>query len=124
MPPISIFVALADPTRCRIVEILRQGPQPVHVLAASFAISRPAISRHLRVLKQARLISETKTGRENLYRLHGKRLAPAQGWLATMLSRPKASAPVTTAPKSPAIGKLAPAPAAKKLAVSQMGFDF
>src|SRR5690606_13308909 len=56
MPPIATMVALADPTRCRIVEILRDGPQPVHVLAASFDITRPAISRHLRVLKQARLI--------------------------------------------------------------------
>src|SRR5690606_36361249 len=82
MPPIAILVALADPTRCRILEILREGPQPVHVLAASFDISRPAISRHLRVLKQARLISEKKLGRENRYGLHANRLQPVAKWLS------------------------------------------
>jgi DNA-binding transcriptional ArsR family regulator len=121
MPPTPIFVALADPTRCRIIEILNEGPQPVHVLAASFAISRPAISRHLRVLKQARLISEKKSGRENLYRLHKKRLEPAQDWLGTVLGNPDAGAP--TKPKStlPAIPKQ---PAASPTPLSQMGFDF
>ena len=82
MPPIAILVALADPTRCRIVEILRDGPQPVHVLAGSFKISRPAISRHLRVLKQAKLISEKKLGRENRYALHPEKLKPVGEWIA------------------------------------------
>lgn len=90
MPPIAILIALADPTRCRIVEILRDGPQPVHVLAGSFKISRPAISRHLRVLKQARLISEKKTGRENRYALHAEKLKPVADWLVKMRA-PEAS---------------------------------
>jgi DNA-binding transcriptional ArsR family regulator len=81
MPPIPVLVALADPTRCRIVEILHEGAQPVHVLAGSFKISRPAISRHLRVLKQAKLISEKKIGRENRYALHASRLKPVSAWL-------------------------------------------
>jgi len=144
MPPIAILVALADPTRCRIVEILRGGPQPVHVLAASFDISRPAISRHLRVLKQARLISEKKTGRENRYGLHAEKLKPVSKWLDDMQTKsvsapaPKAKKP-TAAPviatampvAQPAL--LAPelavaAPAALKprreASISQMGFDF
>jgi DNA-binding transcriptional ArsR family regulator len=121
MSPIPIFIALADPTRCRIVELLRAGPQPVHVLAASFAISRPAISRHLRVLKLARLISEKKMGRENVYRLHSRRLEPAQQWIANMLTRIDAtksaelSKPTTQRPN---FGEAA------KPSVSQMGFDF
>lgn len=84
MPPIAVLVALADPTRCRIVEILREGPQPVHVVAGAFKISRPAISRHLRVLKQARLISEKKVGRENRYALHPEKLKPVAEWLVEM----------------------------------------
>lgn len=88
MPPIAILVALADPTRCRLIELLHAGPQPVHVLAAAFKISRPAISRHLRVLKQAGLISESKFGRENRYSLHPRKLAPVQRWLGKILPAP------------------------------------
>lgn len=115
MPPIATLIALADPTRCRILEILREGPQPVHVLAGAFDISRPAISRHLRVLKQARLISEKKIGRENRYRLHAGKLRPVQDWLVTVAAEPQPKpAPVPTP-------KPQPRPAA---AASQMGFDF
>lgn len=105
MPPIKILVALADPTRCRLIEILRDGSQPVHVLAAAFKISRPAISRHLRVLKQAGLISEKKLGRENRYALHANRLAPVQRWLAEVLP-PAKTAPVA----EPAVVVAAPEP--------------
>ena len=90
MPPLAVLVALADPTRCRIIEILRDGAQPVHVLASHFDISRPAISRHLRVLKQAKLISEKKLGRENRYALHAARLKPVREWLDRVM-------PATTA---------------------------
>ena len=94
MPPLAVLVALADPTRCRIIEILHQGAQPVHVLAGHFDISRPAISRHLRVLRQARLISEKKLGRENLYALHANRLKPVGDWLAGLapVTKPAAEA--------------------------------
>lgn len=140
MPPISVLVALADPTRCRIVEILRSGPQPVHVVAGSFGISRPAISRHLRVLKQARLISEKKSGRENRYALHADKLKPLVKWLTEMQTadtaaaaakvKPKAKAPA--APPVPKTAVLAPEPAPRPAVaksrqdapISQMGFDF
>lgn len=131
MPPIATLVALADPTRCRILEILRNGPQPVHVLAGSFDISRPAISRHLRVLKQARLISEKKSGRENRYGLHPARLRPVETWLAGFTAPVAKTAAIVPAAKTTAIvAEPAPAPpepspkprAAKP--VSQMGFDF
>jgi len=145
MPPLAVLVALADPTRCRIIEILRDGAQPVHILAGSFKISRPAISRHLRVLKQARLISEKKIGRENRYALHIARLKPVQDWLDGLTPAPGA-APIATPPqpvavvtveavavarpmKAPKAAPKPPAPAAvsrqpAEKPVSQMGFDF
>ena len=58
MTPAIQFAALADETRCALVDLLRERPRPVHELAAAFSISRPAISRHLRVLKDAGLIDE------------------------------------------------------------------
>lgn len=124
MPPIAILVALADPTRCRLIEMLHAGPQPVHVLAAAFKISRPAISRHLRVLKQSGLISEKKFGRENRYALHAGKLAPVQKWLSGLLpvtkapAAPKAdiatsAAPVVETPKQPTESAAAPVAEAK-----------
>jgi DNA-binding transcriptional ArsR family regulator len=81
MPPVDQFSALADPTRCRVIELLHQRPMPVHELTAAFDISRPAISRHLRVLKEARLVREEKKGRENVYALQRPRLKPMLQWL-------------------------------------------
>lgn len=131
MPPIAVLVALADPTRCRIIEILRDGPQPVHVLASSFRISRPAISRHLRVLKQARLISEKKTGRENRYALHPNRLKPVREWLNGLEPAAVPETPTRPVPAAdaaiPESETPAPTPAprrARDKPVAQMGFDF
>lgn len=135
MPPIAVLVALADPTRCRIIEILREGAQPVHVLAGHFDISRPAISRHLRVLKQARLISEKKLGRENRYALHQAKLKPVRDWLEAILpvaaDLPAAKDPAKTkkvAPRKPVIpaplATLPEPPQAPTRPTSQMGFDF
>ena len=86
-PPIAIYSALADATRCRIVEILMSGPIPVHTLADGFSISRPAISRHLRVLKTAGLVVEVKKGRENLYTLKASKLNGAVKWLNAIVLR-------------------------------------
>ncbi|MBK8083025.1 MAG: winged helix-turn-helix transcriptional regulator [Devosia sp.] len=81
MTPVPLFSALADPTRLRVVELLHEAARPVHELAQAFAISRPAISRHLRVLKDAGLVREIKQGRENVYSLQRDRLKPAAAWL-------------------------------------------
>lgn len=81
MTPADQFFALADETRCKVVEMLSARPMPVHELTAAFSISRPAISRHLRVLKRARLVKEIKRGRENIYSLQRQNLQPLQGWL-------------------------------------------
>ncbi|WP_417309840.1 metalloregulator ArsR/SmtB family transcription factor [Devosia sp.] len=88
MSPDALFSALGDPTRCRVVELLATNPRPVHELAAEFAISRPAISRHLRVLKEAGLVVEQKKGRENVYALQRAHMKPALVWLEGQGARP------------------------------------
>jgi len=77
----DVFHAIADPTRRGILDRLRGGPTPVNALAADFHQSRPAISRHLRVLKDARLVAETKVGRERRYRLQPAPLQQVAGWI-------------------------------------------
>lgn len=77
----DVYRAIADPTRRAILERLRAGPTPVNALAADFRQSRPAISKHLKVLKGARLVSEERQGRERLYRLHAAPLLQVSGWV-------------------------------------------
>jgi len=62
--------ALGDPTRRAIVERLFDGPLPVGELARGFSVSRPAISHHLRILKEANLVSDDAVGTRRLYRLN------------------------------------------------------
>jgi DNA-binding transcriptional ArsR family regulator len=62
--------ALGDPTRRAILERLLNGPQPVGELARDFPISRPAVSQHLRVLKQAHLVLDRPVGNRRLYELN------------------------------------------------------
>ena len=59
--------ALGDPTRRAIVERLFDGPLPVGELARGFSVSRPAISHHLRILKEANLVSDDAVGTRRLY---------------------------------------------------------
>ena len=92
MTPVAQFAALADPTRCRVLELLNERARPVHELASAFSISRPAISRHLRVLKEAELVREEKRGRENVYALDIARLGDIKGWLSE-LGSPKRIVP-------------------------------
>jgi DNA-binding transcriptional ArsR family regulator len=61
--------ALGDPTRRAIFEQLRRGPRPVGEIAAELPVSRPAVSQHLRVLKDAGLVTERREGTRRLYRL-------------------------------------------------------
>ncbi len=62
--------ALGDPTRRAIVERLFDGPLPVSQIARGFQVSRPAISHHLRILKEANLVSDQAVGNRRLYRLN------------------------------------------------------
>jgi DNA-binding transcriptional ArsR family regulator len=65
----SAMDALGDPTRRSIFEQLRNGPRSVGELAAGLPVSRPAVSQHLRVLKEAGLVTERRNGTRRLYRL-------------------------------------------------------
>jgi DNA-binding transcriptional ArsR family regulator len=76
----DVFRAIADPTRRAILDRLRAGTAPVNALAADFAQSRPAISKHLKVLKDARLVHEERVGRERRYRLDPMPLQQVAGW--------------------------------------------
>jgi DNA-binding transcriptional ArsR family regulator len=78
---VDVFRAIADPTRRAILDRLRAGPTPVNALAGEFDQSRPAISKHLRVLREARLVSEQRAGRERLYELRPEALKQVAGWI-------------------------------------------
>jgi DNA-binding transcriptional ArsR family regulator len=65
----AALAALGDPTRQAIVELLAAGPRAVGDLAAELPVSRPAVSQHLRVLKEAGLVADTAAGTRRLYRL-------------------------------------------------------
>lgn len=76
------FAALANPTRREILVALRAGPAPVRDIAARFAMARPSVSEHLKVLRDAGLVGEQRRGRERLYRLEPDALAEVHDWLA------------------------------------------
>jgi DNA-binding transcriptional ArsR family regulator len=74
--------AIADPVRREILTLLQAGPLPAGAIASRFAISRPAVSRHLRVLRESGLVVDQPRGRERVYRLDVTPLAGLDDWLA------------------------------------------
>jgi len=77
-----VYFAIADPTRRRLIELLGAGPgQPVHALAEPFSMTRPAISQHLRILRDAGLVSEHRVGRERRYQLRAGPLREVSDWV-------------------------------------------
>jgi DNA-binding transcriptional ArsR family regulator len=83
-PPITSddpFAALGDPHRRAIVELLGSGGWTVGALANELPISRPAVSRHLRLLKGAGLVTEEAQGTRRIYRLHDEGVALVQRYL-------------------------------------------
>ena len=77
----DVFRAIADPTRRAILDRLRAGPANAGALAADFRSSRPAISKHLRVLRDARLVADRRVGRERVYAVQPLPLQSVAGWL-------------------------------------------
>lgn len=77
----DIFRAIADPTRRAILARLRGGPAPVNALAAEFAQSRPAISKHLKILAESGAVSGTRSGREHVYTLNPQALREVDRWI-------------------------------------------
>jgi DNA-binding transcriptional ArsR family regulator len=75
------FHAVADPTRRAILDQLRVGSAAVTEIAANFRMSRPAVSKHLRVLREARLVTEKRDGRQRIYELTPGPLLECAHWL-------------------------------------------
>src|ERR1700679_3964662 len=75
------FQALADPTRRAVLDMLRRGSQPAGNIAGSFPVSRPAISKHLRLLRRAHLVREHREGRHRVYQLNPEPLRAVDSWL-------------------------------------------
>ncbi|HLW55150.1 MAG TPA: metalloregulator ArsR/SmtB family transcription factor [Candidatus Angelobacter sp.] len=75
------FHALADPTRRAVLDLLRSGSQPVGRIAMMFPISRPAISKHLRLLRAANLVREQRIGRHRFCHLNPQPLKAVDRWL-------------------------------------------
>ncbi len=77
----QVFRALGDPTRRHILELLSDDERSVKQLTSAFGISQPAISQHLRVLREAGLAQERKVGRNRLYRMDSAPLRQVETWL-------------------------------------------
>jgi DNA-binding transcriptional ArsR family regulator len=77
----AAFSALADPTRRAVLDLLRSGTRPAGDIARAFPISRPAISKHLRILRHAHLVEERREGRHRMYHLNPEPLKAVDTWL-------------------------------------------
>ena len=77
----DVFRAIADPSRRRIIAALAHGPLAVHEISRLFPISRPAISKHLRLLGEAGLVQHRRRGKENVYALDPAPFAELADWL-------------------------------------------
>ena len=80
----AVARALADPIRREILSLLREVPRAAGAIAETFTVSRPAVSRHLRVLREAGLVRDTVSGREREYALALDALAPLEAFLAQL----------------------------------------
>jgi DNA-binding transcriptional ArsR family regulator len=77
----DVYRAISDPTRRAILDRLRAGPANAGALAADFRASRPSISKHLRILRETRLIIDARRGRERVYTVNPVPLQSIAGWL-------------------------------------------
>jgi DNA-binding transcriptional ArsR family regulator len=79
--PDLAFNALSDPTRRAVLDLLRGGMRPAGEIARAFTVSRPAISKHLGILRRAHLVEERREGRHRVYRLNPEPLKAVDTWL-------------------------------------------
>src|ERR1700734_574099 len=77
----ATFQALADPPRRAVLDLLRRGSQPAGQIAEAFPVSRPAISKHLRLLRRAHLVREHREGRNRIYHLNPEPLRAVDSWI-------------------------------------------
>ncbi|HTK42117.1 MAG TPA: metalloregulator ArsR/SmtB family transcription factor [Gemmatimonadales bacterium] len=79
----DVYHAVADPTRRAILDRLRRGGSPVSELAAGFRMTRPAVSKHLGILRRARLVRERRDGRQRIYQITPAPLEAVAQWVET-----------------------------------------
>lgn len=110
-----VFSALADPTRRAVLDLLRGGNLPAGQIARAFPVSRPAISKHLRLLRRAHLVNEARISRQRIYGLNGAPLKSVDAWLnqyrtfwETSLTSLKAAVENEKAKEGPGIRKKKP----------------
>jgi DNA-binding transcriptional ArsR family regulator len=80
------LIALADPTRRAVFERLRSGPRSVGEVARGLPVSRPAVSQHLKALKEAGLVRDESRGTARIYRIHAPALAELREWVDSFWS--------------------------------------
>lgn len=80
-PSVDAFRAISDPTRRRILDLLSDGERPVAALASQFDMTLPAVSQHLKVLRDAALVYERREGRQRLYRVNAAPLRNVAEWV-------------------------------------------
>jgi DNA-binding transcriptional ArsR family regulator len=83
MTALTIFQALAEPSRQAILDLLRDGERPVGDLVDRLPLTQPAVSKHLRVLKEAGMVEARVDGQRRLYRIRPEPLAELDEWLAS-----------------------------------------
>jgi DNA-binding transcriptional ArsR family regulator len=113
------FRAVADPTRRGILLLLAAGPLAVGEIALEFPVSRPAISKHLRILEQAQLVSEVRQGRRHVYKVSPGPLSAVRSWLDLF------SSPAGKPAKEPEVRPAKPAaPPPKKVEIVSVESDW
>jgi DNA-binding transcriptional ArsR family regulator len=75
------FNAVAEPRRRQILDVLAGGERPVNDLVGLLGLTQPQVSKHLRVLRQVRLVEVRDEGRQRMYRLNGRSLKPIHDWV-------------------------------------------
>lgn len=80
-PADRVFGALANPTRREVLDLLLDGPRAVRDIAEHFDMARPSVSEHLRVLREAGLVTESRSGRQRYYAVRADPLRDLRDWL-------------------------------------------
>ena len=93
MPAPTLFTAIADPTRRAILEMLKNGGSTAGEVADQFEMSWPAVSRHLRILRQSGLVWETRVGRHRHYEVNAGAVAKIAEWVAQLTGGSQPSRP-------------------------------
>ncbi|HKS75043.1 MAG TPA: metalloregulator ArsR/SmtB family transcription factor [Terriglobales bacterium] len=81
-PSGQVFYAISDPTRRELLDLLTRREYSVNDLVGHFRVTQPAVSHHLRILREAGLVKKRQQGRHRLYRLHGRPLREVYDWVA------------------------------------------